>query len=60
MPERLMEADDKLACDDVTAELLDDSKLEFEVKLRVSNIEKILRRFDTVFRRAYTLYFSIP
>ena len=56
----LMDADDKLACDDVTAELLDASKLEFEVKLRVSNIKKILRCFDTVFRTAYTLYFSIP
>lgn len=38
----LMEADDKLACDDMTAELLDANKLEFEVKLRVSNIKKIL------------------
>ena len=37
-----MEADDKLACDDMTAELLDANKLEFEVKLRVSNIKKIL------------------
>ena len=55
----LMEADDKLACDDMTAELLDANKLEFEVKLRVSNIKKILRCFDTIFRRAYTLYFSI-
>lgn len=41
-----MDADDKLACDDVTAELLDASKLEFEVKLRVSNIKKILRCDD--------------
>ena len=55
-----MDADDKLACDDVTAELLDASKLKFEVEPRVSNIKKILRCFDTVFRRAYTLYFSIP
>ena len=56
-----MEADDKLACDDMTTELLDANKLEFEVKLRVSNIKKILGGgFDTVFRRAYTLYFSIP
>ena len=38
----LMEADDKLACDDMTAELLDANKLEFQVKLRVSNIKKIL------------------
>ena len=37
-----MEAGDKLACDDMTAELLDANKLEFEVKLRVSNIKKIL------------------
>lgn len=42
----LVDADDKLACDDVTAELLDANKLEFEVKLRVSNIKKILRCDD--------------
>lgn len=41
-----MDADDKLACDDVTAELLDASKLEFEVRLRVSNNKKILRCDD--------------